>query len=760
MNEAAPNFEAGRTTGIPSAVAAKLNAARHELLDLTTRNRLISTSRHSRSSRLIEISNANGPRIYRELVTEGRSVGFAPKDPKDDRIEPYPEAEEVGAASAVRPRREMLLQTAFTAESLRTRLLGLHLDAKTFEEEQGVGILYVAIGFLKWYEAANSDGERYAPLILVPVNLDRGTARERFQLRWNQEDPAVNLSLIAMLRREHGIVLPEWEDEEDLEPELYFASVASAISDQPRWSVYPNDIVVGFFSFAKYLMYRDLDAANWPDHAAIDGHPVVSALLGDGFDRGDSLLPEEGNLDEHLPSATTLHVLDADSSQSIVIEEARRGRNLVVQGPPGTGKSQTIANIIAAAVDAGQKVLFVSEKMAALDVVKRRLDAVGIGDTCLELHSKKANKRAVLQELNRTWLLGSPSGGSDCHLTETLDAVRRQLSAHPARLHARDVATRLSPYEVMGHLVRLRHEGVKPTDIQLNGAPGWGPADRDRMRRGLADLAARIDEVGLPNMHAWRGAMADVVVPMDLQRLADRVASLSSNLAQATSVGAELGELLKAEYADSLSGYRMLVALGTVVAAVPDCDPGFLVAASWDTRRSDIEELIRAGEDYSLARLGLNGILSDIAWTTDVTVTRQQIAAHGSSWFRWFATDWRRANTLLRSLFACAPIKGPAERLAILDRLILGQRAENILDRNNDLGSEAFGRCWRREKSEWPALRSILGWVATADGAGFGKQARRSLGGIREPAVLGELARRLGALLDVVDTDLKAIVPV
>ena len=178
---------------------------------------------------------------------------------------------------------------------------------------------------------------------------------------------------------------------------------------------------------------------------------------------------------------------------------------------------------------------------------------------------------------------------------------------------------------------------------------------------------------------------------------------------------------------------------------------------SWDTRRSDIEELIRAGEDYALARLTLGGVLSDVAWITDMTVVRQQIAAHGSSWFRWLATDWRRADTLLRSLFAGAQIKDPMERLAVLDQLILGQRAEKMFEQYNDLGSEAFGRYWRRERSQWPALRSISGWVARADGTGFGKQARQSRGGIREPAVVGELAHRLGELLDAVDADLKAI---
>src|SRR5438874_220784 len=314
MNETDQNLGAAKN-GIQSVIAAKLNAARDDLLDLSTRNRLISTSRHSRSSRLIEVRSADSAGIYRELVSERRAIGFAPREPENETDALSPDFEE---SNASRSSREMRLQTSLTSEGLRTRLLGLYLDANTFEEEQGVGILYVALGFLKWYEAPNSDLERYAPLLLVPVSLERGTARERFKLRWNQEDPAPNLSLIAMLRREHGIALPECEDEEDLEPEAYFGLVAQAVADQPRWGVEPNDVVVGFFSFAKFLMYRDLDAANWPEHVAIDGHPIICALLGDGFDRADPLLPEEGNLDEHLPAATTLHVLDADSSQSVV----------------------------------------------------------------------------------------------------------------------------------------------------------------------------------------------------------------------------------------------------------------------------------------------------------------------------------------------------------------------------------------------------------------------------------------------------------
>src|ERR1700730_9744067 len=151
MDETDQNLGVSSNTGIRNAIAAKLSAARHELLDLSTRNRLISTSRHSRSSRLIEISAGDSGGIYRELVTDGRAIGFAARGREDDTGELSAEPEESDAPGPPRSRREMRLQTSLTAEGLRTRLLGLHLDAKTFEEEQGGGILYVAIGFLRWY---------------------------------------------------------------------------------------------------------------------------------------------------------------------------------------------------------------------------------------------------------------------------------------------------------------------------------------------------------------------------------------------------------------------------------------------------------------------------------------------------------------------------------------------------------------------------------------------------------------------------------
>lgn len=155
-------------------------------------------------------------------------------------------------------------------------------------------------------------------------------------------------------------------------------------------------------------MYRDLDPESWPSDSKITEQPIVRALLSDGFETYDTLISDDASIDLHIQPKEMLHIVDSDSSQTLAVHDVRKGRNIVIQGPPGTGKSQTIANVIASAIADGKTVLFVAEKMAALDVVKRRLDHAGVGDACLELHSNKANKRALLDELKRVWELGSP----------------------------------------------------------------------------------------------------------------------------------------------------------------------------------------------------------------------------------------------------------------------------------------------------------------------------------------------------------------
>jgi hypothetical protein len=336
-----------------SSLQELLNRSRKELLDLSTRNRLLSIPVASKSARIVCVHDELSEQVYRLLVAEKKSLSFLPgvankaanggaatetaeagqsgahSDQKSQADEeeiglPQPE-DEAGPDGIARRHRDLRLQTALTPEALQRRLLDLCRDARMMIEEQGVNILYLALGQLKWLEAEQADTPRFAPLILVPVELQRKTASERFQLRWREEDIEENLSLQAKVKTDFGFELPSLPDEEGFSADAYFAAVARVVAGAKDWEVLPNAITLGFFSFAKFLMYRDLDPETWPEGGQLANHPHIAALLQDGFPAPEALIPEDADLDEVIPAARLDHVVDADGSQTLAIELVRQG---------------------------------------------------------------------------------------------------------------------------------------------------------------------------------------------------------------------------------------------------------------------------------------------------------------------------------------------------------------------------------------------------------------------------------------------------
>lgn len=749
-------MDAGVTGDLSKALFSKLEKGRTELLDLSTRNRLIHTPRGAKI-KSVEVIDELSSEVFRLLVTEARSLVFAAgrraaqsgeadETAEVDEIQTLaqPEDESFDERGVAQRHSDSKLQTRLTSEGLQKRLLTMHLDAKILQEEQGVNILFLAIGMLKWFEADSSDKERFAPLILVPVALDRGNAREKFKLRWLGEDPSPNLSLSALLRRQFGIDLPQFVEGDDaFDPANYFERVRQAISTQQRWQVLPNDIVLGFFSFAKFLMYRDLGPDNWPEGQGLGQHPVISGLLGEGFPASDPLINEDDSVDQHISPPEMVHIVDADSSQTLAIHEVRRSRNLVVQGPPGTGKSQTIANVIAAAVADSKKVLFVAEKMAALEVVKRRLDAAGVGDMCLELHSNKANKRVVLENLRRTWELGRPSGAQDGSLLRQLTQYRDALNTHARRMHHQHAPSGLTPYQVIGHLVRLRQAGVLASDASLVHPESWSREVREQREFQLRELANRIDMLGIPSAHPWRGVTLPAILPMDLQKIVSRATALRDRLASVIQDVDWLIATLGSATANTFSAANRLVAIGAKVAIAPDLESAAIRAACWATRLTEITSLLEAGEVLSRVRHDLSNVLVEAAWETDVKQVRQAIATHGGSWLRWLNGDYKRASNLFRSLLQGVPSKDPDQQVRLLDQLLAGQKATVELERGDTLGREAFSSLWSGHRSDWVKLRAAVEWVRNCGDEKLTSEIRDVVAKVRDRAAVGDCVARL-----------------
>ena len=646
MNDAEVVVPAFESTFLQASLPAdaKLERARTELLDLTARNRLLNIPRSSTTARTIDVVDEKTSEVFRLMVSEGRPFTFLPGRESNkvelDKTENEEDADEIGdlaqpghgsADDSVNERgvfnrhADTKLQTRLTSKGLQKRLLDMYLDARTLEEEQGVNILFLALGTLKWLDPLNAKNVRHAPLILIPVSLERGNAAEQFKLKWRQEEHSSNLSLEAFLERVHHLKMPAYEAGDEFDPLAYIEAVRDAVKSKEGWVVDGDDIVLGFFSFSKFLMYRDLDPATWPE-GGLTNQPLMRGLLSDGFAFEESAIPEDANLDDHIAPAELLHIVDCDSSQTLAVHDVRAGRNLVIQGPPGTGKSQTIANVIASAIADGKTVLFVAEKMAALEVVKRRLDQAGVGDACIELHSNKANKKMFLDELRRTSELGSPKGDTATTLNSRLLAARNELNAHSARLHQPHTAAILTPYQVIGELSKLRQDNVKPVDIRLQQPESWSPDEVQQRLAVVEELAQRIVDIGEPQDHPWRGVALKVILPNDVERLVARITALRARCQELAAQQADLAMALDTLAPPVLRDFAYLIELAREVAAAPKLSAAALRSPGWNGQAADLVALIDDGLRLQRVTAELAGEVRPDAWQRDVLDLRQQLA--------------------------------------------------------------------------------------------------------------------------------------
>ncbi|WP_010581776.1 DUF3320 domain-containing protein [Schlesneria paludicola] len=706
------------------SVASVLDRTRQNLLDLSLRNRLINSPRGETRSQRLDVIDERSEDVFRILVRDEKAMTFLAAREEDaltvesgaslESELPLPVIlNELDETVEVRYR-DKQLQTRLAAAPLHERLLSLYYDARTFEEEQGVSSLFLALGFLEWYEEAETDKPRFAPLVLIPVDLTRASAATRFRLAFRSADLETNLSLQAKLKVEFGLDLPEIGESDEFVPSRYFAAVETAIRDRATWKVHPNDIALSFFSFAKFLMFRDLDPETWPSHAPLIHHPTLRSLLTDGFASTSPLCDDDASIDSVISADQMIHVTDADSSQALVIEEVRRGRSLVVQGPPGTGKSQTITNIIATAVHAGQKVLFVAEKMAALEVVKRRLDHLGLGAICLELHSHKANKKSALEDLNRTIELGRPRLADRDDRIRRLDEVREALNQHAALMNTPLVPAGPTPFELIGELVALHKTLDATVSIPLDNPVRWTKSEFEQRVRRLGEFQTYVADLGDVSVHPWRGVRRrPALLPTELQTLRQLIQQQLKSLPELVKQGGALAVGLNVPSCreNSLASIRRLVQLGRMCVDRPVLDREAIVSSVWETHPSQIRRLVEAGLGMVAAKRALNGIVIESAWTADLIETRRALATHGHCWCWFLYPDYWRAIRSLRGLVQEVLPSRLTEQLKVIDSILQYQTGRKVIQGSDEsIGQRAFGSLWAGESSDFESLQRIVDW--------------------------------------------------
>jgi very-short-patch-repair endonuclease len=713
------------------AIRDRLLENRKALLDLGTRNRLIHIPLRTKNIRAIEIVDESSADVFR-VLGEGKRFTFQPGRIALDENGAVPVA--TGERAIPQPREDddehgtakrhpdTRLQTRLSSEGLQRRLLDIWYDARTLEEEQGVNILYLGFGLLKWFEDEKSDVERFAPLVLLPVKLERSSAADRFHLASRSEPPSPNLSLQSKMDGEFGLKIADFSDEDDVDIAGYMAGIADTVSGKSRWGVQPDAIVLGFFSFSKFLMYRDLDPENWPVDAGLDAHASIRSLLQDGFEATEPIVSDDGKIDPIIPPIAMSHVIDADSSQAVAIEEVARGRHLVIKGPPGTGKSQTITNIIATAAAQGKTVLFVAEKMAALDVVHRRLKDAGLASLAIELHSNKANKRVLLDELKRAKSVSAPAPRGEATLVQRLTDSRDQLNAHAETMHLVHAPSELTTFRLLGHLIAARNS-TGQAGYELQAPEIWTPLQLEKRRELMQELVERISADGAPHRHPWRGVGRDALDPSEMDRLRRMLEATSSDLQNAIQAGTRVSALFGLARAQTVGDLETALAMIEAAVAMPECDRGALRDQIWE-RFEDVTEIVERGERFAKLRLVFDEAFVETAWSASLEPCRLAIAEKGRSLFRVFSGHYRSQISLLRSYLKVPLPKTADQRRLLVDGLLAAQAARRSFEEMREPGAAAFGSAWGKDRSDWARLRSLTAWWFSRRDARFPIDAR------------------------------------
>jgi len=455
---AAPSFEAMPTALAeekPTTAAGRIDRWQKKLVDLTLRNRLLNFAETAKTIPFL----CTDPALLEDRLAAGATVRLIslpeqnPLGERDETLFREVRGEDLQRRFATEALQRDELASTLTARELEKRLIELHRQVRNDFAEGGANTLFLAVGFLRWKKKPEDERSYRAPLLLVPVKLERKSASSRFSLKFHEDEPRFNATLLQFLEREFDLPLPQFSgplplDESGVDVPRILGLMRQAVRDVPGMEVV-DETGLSTFSFAKYLMWKDLVERT----DALRQNRVVKHLIDTPdqvFETGAAAFADERELDRRFKPSDIICLLPADSSQIAASLAAAEGRDFVIVGPPGTGKSQTIANMIANCLAVGKTVLFVAEKTAALDVVYRRLREHGLGDHCLELHSSKADRKSFLGQLKKSW--ESPRRLDDSEwiqINERLRLRRDQLNTYVEAMHRRH-RNGLTPYHALG----------------------------------------------------------------------------------------------------------------------------------------------------------------------------------------------------------------------------------------------------------------------------------------------------------------------
>lgn len=697
-----------------AAIQKEFKSLRRKLLDLSMRNQLLKFRPRSRT---IEVVEGDLNHIYDFLLLKEKKMQFLPRkeaieEEKEDEVEIENKSSDLWELPPVEveiteENKSRFLETDLTPSELQRRLFYINQRARTMLQEQGYNILYLGLGFLEWTEPHEPD-VRKAPLILIPVILERRKVGKSFSIHWDGNDILTNISLQAKLK-EMDLDLPEFKM--PLTPEgveKYLKKVKKSIKTMKDWQVL-EEIQLGFFSFTKFVMYRDLDPASYKEGVDITEKPLIEALFNPDPHKRKSTF-QESEVDSKLQYENVYHVMDADSSQIAVIEDVKSGNNLVVEGPPGTGKSQTIVNLIAELMAHGKTVLFVSEKMAALEVVKNRLDGIGLGKFCLELHSHKTRKKDVLQELESSLNESSPEELDIERQLNRLETLRRQLNDYNQGLHQPLYQIRLSPFQLFGMKENAEKHFKNLPLVRIPSPETITPEEWEESIIELENLAKLAQLLPPLSDNTWSGTDPGMILPPDAQGIELLIQETRDLLESLRKKVRAMEDCYGIKPSKNFNEFEKSIQAADVLAQSRPVDLAVLNSTVWDEHENDAFLLLDKLKKLHSTRNILDKF-HDSAREKDLDRLLQEYLEQSSSKIKFLSGKYRKIKNEIDSLYLKTPPTNDYEIIQDLESLKDYLNLYNELLSHEVKARKFFGSMWNLENASLTDLTATARWI-------------------------------------------------
>ncbi len=598
--------------------------------------------------------------------------------------------------------RNKKLHSYLTESELQNSLKFVYRTSRTAIEENGANSLFLVLGILKWYESPKSVKPRFAPILLLPVDIVRRGGSSGYIIRTRDEEIILNITLVELLKQQFSVNLsglnPLPKDDSGVDVKKIFATIRTCIRNMKGWDVV-EESMLGLFSFNKFVMWNDIHT----NADKLKKNAIIASLMENRIQWQDTT-PEidAREIDKNLEPIHFAIPVDVDSSQLEAVIESGEGKSFILHGPPGTGKSQTITNMIANALYKGKRVLFVAEKMAALSVVQNRLTKIGLDPFCLELHSNKVTKSHFLAQLQKAIEVIHIQSPAEFESTsKQLFERRKKLINYMEALH-NPHASGFSLYDCITNYLSIQGDELS---IDFSLLPSI-------TKNQLTDFCEKIQELdtvfqitGHPQDHPLKGLEPYDTSIESSQKLQAGIRSIINLFSSITANRKLLSNSLGISIPDNWNGISWMGKICNQLLSIPYLNKTLLEMGGNTDLIEEWKDIILSGRkrDHLQAELG-----KDYA----PQILEENAFALQQEWkaieLKWFLPKFFAKRSYLKKLRLYNTSLQAAQIPSLLEKLNAYQKNNKIIQEQASELSSSFGFLGRKNKEKWDDIDSIL----------------------------------------------------